>query len=66
MTTWQREVFSENDLKVLERQFHDAPFFPPKLLGDFAKIVAWLVFRMFMFGTVGGQNIPYVLKNNIN
>jgi 2-polyprenyl-3-methyl-5-hydroxy-6-metoxy-1,4-benzoquinol methylase len=41
LTAWQLEkVFSENDFKVLERRFHDAPFFPPKSSGDFAKIVA--------------------------
>jgi 2-polyprenyl-3-methyl-5-hydroxy-6-metoxy-1,4-benzoquinol methylase len=65
MTAWQIEkIFSENNLKVLERQFHDAPFFPPKSSGDLAKIVAWLVFRVFMFGTVGGQIILYILKND--
>ncbi len=65
MTAWQLEkVFSENNMKVLERRFHDAPFLPPRSSGDFAKIVAWLVFRVFMFGTVGGQNILYILKND--
>jgi 2-polyprenyl-3-methyl-5-hydroxy-6-metoxy-1,4-benzoquinol methylase len=65
LTAWQLEkVFSENNLKVLERRFHDAPFFPPRSSGDFAKIVAWVVFRVFMFGTVGGQCILYILKND--
>jgi len=46
LTTWQLEkIFSENDLKVLERRFHDAPFFSQRSSGDFAKIVAWLAFR---------------------
>ena len=63
MTVWQLEkVFAEFGFTVLERGFHDAPFFPPKSLGDIAKILSWLVFRPFMFGTVGGQNILYVLK----
>jgi 2-polyprenyl-3-methyl-5-hydroxy-6-metoxy-1,4-benzoquinol methylase len=65
LTAWQLEkVFSENNMKVLERRFHDAPFFPPRSLGDFAKIVAWVVFRVVMFGTVGGQVILYILKND--
>jgi hypothetical protein len=41
-------------LKVLERRFH-APFFLPRSSGDFAKITAWLAFRVFMFGTVGDR-----------
>jgi 2-polyprenyl-3-methyl-5-hydroxy-6-metoxy-1,4-benzoquinol methylase len=65
LTAWQLEkVFSESDLKVLERRFHDTPFFPPRSLGDLAKITAWLVFRMFMFGTVGGQIILYILRDD--
>jgi 2-polyprenyl-3-methyl-5-hydroxy-6-metoxy-1,4-benzoquinol methylase len=65
LTAWQLEkVFSESDLKVLERRFHDTPFFPPRSSGDFAKITAWLVFRMFMFGTVGGQIILYILRDD--
>ena len=65
LTAWQLEkVFSENNLKGLERRFHDAPFFPPRSSGDFAKIVAWVVFRVFMFGTVGGQCTMYILKND--
>jgi hypothetical protein len=64
MTAWQLDkIFSENNMKVLERRFHDAPFLPPRSSGDFAKIVAWLVF-IFMFGTVGGQIILYILKND--
>jgi hypothetical protein len=65
LNAWQFEMtFSENDLKVLECRFHDAPFFSPRTSGDFAMIVAWLAFRVFMFGTVGGQNILYILKND--
>jgi SAM-dependent methyltransferase len=65
MTVWQLEkVFSENGLTVLERGFHDAPFFPPRSLGEIAKIVSWLFFRPFMFGTVGGQNIMYILRKD--
>lgn len=61
MTVWHLEkVFSENDFEVLELQFHDAPFFPPRSIGDFAKIIAWSTFRVFMFEKVGGQNIFYV------
>jgi SAM-dependent methyltransferase len=56
ITAWQLEkVFSENDLKVLHRRFHDAPFFSPRSSADFAKIAVWLAFRVFMFGTVGGR-----------
>jgi SAM-dependent methyltransferase len=63
LTAWQLEkVFMENGFVVLERAFHDAPFFPPKSLGDLAKVVAWAVFRPLMFGTVGGQCIMYVVK----
>jgi hypothetical protein len=65
LTAWQLEkIFSESDLKLLERRFHDAPFFPSRSTGDFAKITAWLVFRMFMFGTVGGQIILYILRDD--
>jgi 2-polyprenyl-3-methyl-5-hydroxy-6-metoxy-1,4-benzoquinol methylase len=65
MTAWQLEkVFSENNMKLLERRFHDGPFLPPRSSGDFAKIIAWLVFRVFMFGTVGGQIILYIIKND--
>jgi SAM-dependent methyltransferase len=63
LTAWQLEkIFTENGFTVLERRFHDAPFFPPRSLGDIAKIVAWAVFRPLMFGTVGGQCIIYILK----
>lgn len=63
LTAWQLEkVFMENGFTVLERRFHDAPFFPPKCFGDVAKVIAWTFFRPFMFGVVGGQNIAYVLK----
>jgi SAM-dependent methyltransferase len=66
LTVWQLEkVFGENGMKVLERRFHDAPFFPPRSLGDIAKIVAWLVFRPFMFGTVGGQIVLYAVENAV-
>ena len=65
MTAWQLEkIFGENDMEVLERRFHDSRFLPPKSFGDLAKIVAWLVFRLFMYGTVGGQIILYVLKSD--
>ena len=65
LTGWQLEkVFMENGFSVLERVFHDAPFFPPKSTGDLAKVIAWVVFRPFTFGTVGGQSIAYVLKKN--
>ena len=63
LTAWQLEkVFMENGFAVLKRAFHDAPFVPPRSTTDLAKIVAWVVFRPFMFGTVGGQSILYVLK----
>jgi len=63
MTAWQLEkIFSENNMKVLERRFHDAPFLPPRSSGDFAKIVAWLVFRVFMFGTVGADHLVHSQK----
>jgi SAM-dependent methyltransferase len=65
LTAWQLEkVFMESGFVVLERRFHDAPFIPPKCLGDLAKIVAWVAFRPFMLGTVGGQSIMYVLKKH--
>jgi len=33
LNAWQLEMtFSENDLKVLECRFHDAPFFPPGII----------------------------------
>jgi 2-polyprenyl-3-methyl-5-hydroxy-6-metoxy-1,4-benzoquinol methylase len=65
MTAWQLEkVFSENGFTIVERGFHDAPFFPPRSLGDFAKIFSWVFFRPFMFGTVGGQNILYILRKD--
>jgi 2-polyprenyl-3-methyl-5-hydroxy-6-metoxy-1,4-benzoquinol methylase len=64
LTAWQLEkIFSENGMKALERRFHDAPFFPPRSSGDIAKVIAWLAFRPFMFGTVGGQIILYAVKN---
>ena len=64
LTAWQLEkIFTESDMQVLERRFHDAPFVPPRSSGDLAKIVAWLAVRIFMCGTVGGQNILYVLRN---
>jgi SAM-dependent methyltransferase len=63
MTVWQLEkVFIESGFTVLERMFHDAPFLPPRSLGDLAKIVCWISLRPLMLGTVGGQNIMYVLK----
>jgi 2-polyprenyl-3-methyl-5-hydroxy-6-metoxy-1,4-benzoquinol methylase len=63
LTAWQLEkVFMENGFSVLERAFHDAAFVPPRSLGDLAKVISWTVFRPFMFGTVGGQSILYVLK----
>jgi 2-polyprenyl-3-methyl-5-hydroxy-6-metoxy-1,4-benzoquinol methylase len=63
LTAWQLEkVFMENGFSVLERAFHDAPFFPARSAGDLAKVLAWVVFRPFMFGIVGGQSIVYVLK----
>ena len=65
LTVWHLEkVFYESELKPLERRFHDTPFFPPRSSGDLAKIVAWGIFRAFMFGTVGGQIILYILKND--
>jgi 2-polyprenyl-3-methyl-5-hydroxy-6-metoxy-1,4-benzoquinol methylase len=65
LTAWQLEkVFMENGFSVVERTFHDAPFVPPRCLGDLAKVVAWVVFRPFMFGVVGGQSIIYVLKKS--
>ncbi|MGB8772126.1 MAG: class I SAM-dependent methyltransferase [Candidatus Korobacteraceae bacterium] len=65
LTAWQLEkVFMENGFSVVERTFHDAPFIPPTSPGDLAKVVAWVVFRPFMFGTVGGQSILYVLKKH--
>jgi hypothetical protein len=36
---------------------------PPRSAGDVAKIGAWLLLRVFMSGTVGGQHILYVVKN---
>ena len=63
LTAWQLEkVFMENGFSVLERAFHDAPFIPPRSTGDLAKLAAWVVFRPFMFGAVGGQSILYVLE----
>jgi len=63
LTAWQLEkVFMENGFSVLERAFHDAPFFPSKSSGDVAKLLAWVLFRPLMFGIVGGQNIIYVLR----
>lgn len=63
LTAWQLEkIFMENGFTVVERAFHDARFFPPRSLGNLTKVIAWTVFRPFMFGTVGGQNILYVLK----
>jgi len=65
LTAWQLEcVFHENGFAVLERMFHDAPFFPPHSPGELAKIVAWAVFRPFMFGTVGGQCILYGVQSS--
>lgn len=65
LTAWQLEkVFMEYGFSVLERAFHDAPFVPPTSLGDIAKVVAWVAFRPFMFGTVGGQSIVYLLKKD--
>src|SRR5262249_8535247 len=66
LTVWQLEkVFTENAFIVLERQFNDTPFFPPRSFGDLAKILAWFFFRVFMFGTVGGQNILYALESQV-
>jgi hypothetical protein len=63
LTAWQLEkIFMENGFSVLERAFHDAPFFPPRSAGDLAKVISWVAFRPFMFGIVGGQSILYVLK----
>jgi 2-polyprenyl-3-methyl-5-hydroxy-6-metoxy-1,4-benzoquinol methylase len=63
LTAWQLEkIFAENDLTAVERRFHDAPFLPPRSIGDVAKIAAWLLARPFTFGTVGGQNILYVVR----
>lgn len=65
LTAWQLEkVFLESGFSILERGFHDAPFFPPKSAGDLAKTVSWVAFRPFMLGTVGGQSILYVVKKN--
>ena len=65
MTVWQLEkVFCENGFTVIERRFYDSPFYPPRCLGHVAKMISWLVFRPFMFGTVGGQNILYVLRKD--
>jgi hypothetical protein len=46
----------------MERGFHDVSFFPPRSSGDLAKIIAWVVFRSFMLGTVGGQIVLYAVK----
>jgi SAM-dependent methyltransferase len=63
LTAWQLEkIFSENGMKALERRFHDAPFFPPRSSGDIAKVIAWLAFRPFMFGTVGGKLFSMLSK----
>jgi 2-polyprenyl-3-methyl-5-hydroxy-6-metoxy-1,4-benzoquinol methylase len=63
LTAWQLEkVFAEYHFKVLDRQFHDASFFPPRSSGDLAKIVAWSVLRPPMRGVVGGQSILYALE----
>ncbi len=63
LTSWHLEkVFLENGFSVVERRFHDAPFIPPKSLRDLAKVFSWIVFRPFMFGTVGGQCALYLLK----
>jgi 2-polyprenyl-3-methyl-5-hydroxy-6-metoxy-1,4-benzoquinol methylase len=65
LTAWQLEkIFMENGFSVLERAFHDAPFLPPKSAGDLAKVLAWAAFRPFMFGTIGGQSILYVLRKH--
>lgn len=63
LTCWHLDkLIKENDLEILERQFHDSPFFPPKSIGDVAKIIAWCVFRPLMFGTVGGQCVLFILR----
>ena len=63
LTAWQLEkIFLESGFTIVERCFHDAPFIPPRSFGDMAKIIASMSFRPFMFGTVGGQSILYVLK----
>jgi SAM-dependent methyltransferase len=44
LTVWQLEkVFAEGGYTILERSFHDAPFFPPRSIGDLAKTAAWIV-----------------------
>jgi SAM-dependent methyltransferase len=64
LTVWHLEkVIQEQGFSVLQRGFYDAPFFPPRASGDFAKILAWTLFRPAMFGTVGGQNLLFVLRN---
>lgn len=63
LTAWQLEkVFMEHKFSILERSFHDAPFFPPHSFGDVAKIVSWICLRPLMAGVVGGQNLMYVLQ----
>lgn len=65
LTVWHLDkLVIENNLTVLERRFHDAPFFPPRSLGEVAKVFAWGIFRIFMFGAVGGQCVLLTLKKN--
>jgi 2-polyprenyl-3-methyl-5-hydroxy-6-metoxy-1,4-benzoquinol methylase len=63
LTVWQLEkIFEETRLTVVERRFHDGKYFPPRSMGDVAKIVAWGVFRWFMFGPLGGQVVLYLAR----
>lgn len=63
LTSWHLDkLIKESELEILERRFYDSPFLPPRSLGDVAKVAAWFLFRPFMFGTVGGQCVLYVLR----
>ena len=61
LTVWHLDkIFAENGLEVVRRRFFDGRFWPPRSFADLAKIGAWVVFRMFMRGVVGGQIVLYV------
>lgn len=65
LTAWHLDkLVIENNLTLLEQRFHDAPFFPPRSMGEVAKVFSWVLFRPVMFGTVGGQCILLALRKN--
>lgn len=67
ITAWQMEkMIEESGLEVLEFQFTDSRFLPPRCVADFIKALCWIALRPFMLGKVGGQSMIVLLRNGLD